>query len=162
MSVGVLREGDIWSPYYKIEVINQGRHRQGGTQTRRTPWSPTACPTRRSSIDFRLEASRSTPSRPGGSPKSPVGDVLVVSGRSGRPALRRRRRDRPALKQARRGAPASRAVSPRVTPYIGGRAFLPTDKVRPDLRAARLAHARGRVNRHCGSEISLHPEALGT
>lgn len=145
MSVGVLREGDIWSPYYKIEVINQVATDQAGTQTPAYAVIANGVPHQAIlDLDFRLEGEPFYAQPYERITEGPVGDVLVVGAGNGSDVALALRQGAtsvdaveidPRIKQL--GAelhPQKPYDDPRVTPYIGdGRAFLHTTDKKYDL-----------------------------
>lgn len=145
MSVGVLREGDIWSPYYKIEVINQVATDQAGTQTPAYAVIANGVPHQAIlDLDFRLEAEPFYAQPYERITEGPVGDVLVVGAGNGSDVALALRQGAtsvdaveidPRIKQL--GVelhPQKPYDDPRVTPYIGdGRAFLHTTDKKYDL-----------------------------
>ncbi|MFC6237075.1 spermidine synthase [Longivirga aurantiaca] len=145
MSVGVLREGDIWSPYYKIQVIDQVATDQAGTQTPAYAVIANGVPHQAIvDLDFRLEAEPFYAQPYERITEGPVGDVLVVGAGNGSDVALALRQGAtsvdaveidPRIKQL--GVelhPQKPYDDPRVTPYIGdGRAFLHTTDKKYDL-----------------------------
>jgi SAM-dependent methyltransferase len=145
MSYGVVKKGDIWSPYYKINVLDQVATDSTGKQTPAYAVIANGVPHQAIvDLDFRLEAEpfyaqpykRITP--------GPVGDVLVVGAGNGSDVALALRQGAthvdaveidPRIKQL--GVelhPQKPYDDPRVTPYIGdGRAFLHTTDKKYDL-----------------------------
>lgn len=145
MSLGVLRNGDIWSPYYKINVLDQVATDSTGKQTPAYAVIANGVPHQAIvDLDFRLEAEPFYAQPYARIAGGPVGDVLVVGAGNGSDvalALRKgaTRVDAveidPRIKQL--GVelhPQKPYDDPRVTPYIGdGRAFLHTTDSKYDL-----------------------------
>lgn len=145
MSVGVLKNGDIWSPYYKIQVIDQVSTDGTGKQSPAYAVIANGVPHQAIvDLDFRLEfepfyAQPYKRIAPG-----PVGDVLVVGAGNGSDVALALRQGAtsvdaveidPRIKQL--GVekhPQQPYSDPRVTAYIGdGRAFLHTTDKKYDL-----------------------------
>jgi SAM-dependent methyltransferase len=140
-----VKQGDIWSPYYKINVLDQVATDSTGKQTPAYAVIANGVPHQAIvDLDFRLEAEpfyaqpykRITP--------GPVGDVLVVGAGNGSDVALALRQGAthvdaveidPRIKQL--GVelhPQKPYDDPRVTPYIGdGRAFLHTTDKKYDL-----------------------------
>ncbi|MGD9956619.1 MAG: spermidine synthase [Candidatus Nanopelagicales bacterium] len=144
MSVGVLK-GDIWSPYYKIQVLNQVATDSDGKQTAAYAIIANGVPHQAIvDLDYRLafEPFYAQPYKRIAA--GPVGDVLVVGAGNGSDVALALRQGAtsvdaveidPRIKQL--GVekhPQQPYADPRVTAYIGdGRAFLHTTDKKYDL-----------------------------